>query len=191
MLENSAEPARGNITACFDVIDGVNYRPPTLAEVGPERITGRKITAWSPSLGSYGMGGPGFFGLRLAANDASPDEWLVLRVWGAACWLLLDGKWIEAHPNQYHVQAPLYSNFGPGEQWDLVTDKLVGSVLEAINIEEDALAFQLTGAASHILEMPADSSLLSLYGGTMQPRIWQANENRLDAWVISHGDLWV
>jgi hypothetical protein len=177
--------------ACFDVINEVKLRPQTLREAGLERITGRIITAWSASLGSYGMGGPGFFGLRLAATGEYPDEWLVLRMWGAGCWLLLNGSWIEAHPNQYHVQEPLYSNFGPGEEWDHVTSKLVGATLQSAIVSDGALAFYLAGTGPLKLEIPQDTSLLSLYGGTMQPRVWNPTESRLDAWVISHGDLWV
>ena len=130
---------RGNIVACSDVIDGVNYRPQTLAEVGFERITGRKVTGWSASLGSYGMGGPGFFGLNLAGKGEYPDEWLVLRVWGAGCWLCWTAGGSEAHPNQYHVQEPLYSNFGPGEDWDRVTDKVVGATLRSAVVEDGSL----------------------------------------------------
>jgi hypothetical protein len=191
MLESDGERVPGNIVACSDVIDGVSYRPQTLGEAGFERIVGRKVTAWSASLGSYGMGGPGFFGLKLAAKGEYPDEWLVLRVWGAGCWLLLDGQWIEAHPNQYQVQEPLYSNFGPGEDWDRVTDKVVGTTLRSASVEDGLPVFYLEGAEIHRLQMPKDTSLLSLYGGTMQPRVWQHDGNQLDAWVISHGDLWV
>jgi hypothetical protein len=191
MLETGKGPVQGNIVACFDVIEGVNYRPQTLGEVGLGRITGRNVTAWSASLGSYGMGGPGFFGLRLAATGEHPDEWLILRVWGACCWLLLDGSWIEAHPNQYQVQEPLYSNFGPGEEWDRVTDKLVGATLQHAIVSDRASAFYLAGAEVHKLEIPKDTSLLSLYGGTMQPRVWDPAESQLGAWVISQGDLWV
>ena len=79
MLESDGETPQGNIIACSDVIDGVSYRPQTLGEVGFERITGRKVTGWSASLGSYGMGGPGFFGLNLAAQRCIPG-----RVAGAA-----------------------------------------------------------------------------------------------------------
>lgn len=37
-------------------------RPPTLRDLGTERILNRRIMTWS-ELGSYGMGGPGFFGI--------------------------------------------------------------------------------------------------------------------------------
>ncbi|MEP6776769.1 MAG: hypothetical protein ABJA50_14335 [Chloroflexota bacterium] len=191
MLENSEKQPNGNIVACFDVVDGVSYKPQTLGEVGLDRIIGRSVTEWSANLGSYGMGGPGFFGLRLSAAREYPEEWLVLRVWGACCWLLLDGKWIEAHPNQYHVQVPLYSNFGPGEDWDHVSDKLVGTTLQNALVEPDASVFYLAGAEVHKLELPNDPSLLSLSGGTMQPREWLPGESQLDAWIIAHGDLWV
>jgi hypothetical protein len=47
-------------------------RPKTLSETGYSSIVGNIITAFSVSYGSYGMGGPGFFGLVL--KDESDTE---------------------------------------------------------------------------------------------------------------------
>ena len=63
--------------------------------------------------------------------------------------------------------------------------------MRSVRVEDGSPVFYLEGAEIHRLEMPKDTSLLSLYGGTMQPRVWQDDENPLDAWIISHGDLWV
>ncbi|MGA7733054.1 MAG: hypothetical protein WCD37_17485, partial [Chloroflexia bacterium] len=93
MSDERAGTARRNIIVCTDVIDGQDYVPKTLREVGAGRIVGREVIRWLSSLGSYGMGGPGFFGLRLAAAGDYLEEWLALRLWGADNWLLLDGQW--------------------------------------------------------------------------------------------------
>lgn len=187
----SGEPKR-NIIACKDVIDGQEYVPETLREVDITRITGRWVRGWSASLGSYGMGGPGFFGLRLAESEEYPEEWLVLRLWGAGNWLLMDGQWVEAHPNQYQIREPLYSNFGAGEEWDRMAERVVGAQISEVQIAQDHSVIVLAlGMEKYTLEIPQDTSRLPLYGGTMEPRVWNAYEDQRDAWIISHGDLWV
>ena len=192
MPDERAGAARRNIIVCTDVIDGQDYVPKTLREVGAGRIVGREVIRWLSSLGSYGMGGPGFFGLRLAAAGDYLEEWLALRLWGADNWLLLDGQWVGAHPNQYHVQKPLISDFGGDEDWDRVSEKVVGAVIENVKIERNrSLIVLVREAQTHRLEIPEDTSRLPLYGGTMQPRVWNPDEDQRDAWIVAQGELWV
>ncbi len=192
MVDDSAASNRRNLIACKDVIDGEEHEPKSLREAGTEKIVGRRVIDWSESLGSYGMGGPGFFGLRLAAQGEYPEEWLALRLWGADNWLLLDDQWVGAHPNQYDIQEPLYSNFGEEGSWDRVSEKVRGALLNDVKIERDhSLIFLTVDAAPHRLEIPADTSRLPLYGGTMQPHVWNPDEDQRDAWIIAQGELWV
>lgn len=92
----------GNIL--YPKIDRHSNRPGRLRDLSEARVVGRRVLQWSSHRGTYGMGGPGFFGLELEAKDDHPQEWLVLTIWGAASWLLLDGRWIEAHPKFYDIQ---------------------------------------------------------------------------------------
>jgi hypothetical protein len=190
--EEAGGELKRNLIACKDVIDGQEYVPETMREVDIIRITDRWVRGWSANLGSYGMGGPGFFGLKLADTGDYPEEWLVLRLWGACNWLLLDGQWVEAHPNQYHIQEPLYSNYGGDEDWDHMAERVVGSQITDVVIQQYYSKIVLAlGLEKYMLEIPQDTSLLSLYGGTMEPRVWNPDEDQRDAWIISHGDLWV
>jgi hypothetical protein len=163
----------------------------SLRQTGIERILGRRIVAWSHSLGSYGMGGPGFFGLRLAAAHGRPGEWLVQTLWGADNWQLFDGRWVAAHPNQYHVQRPLVSYFGGDEDWDDLSPMLVDSTIVDAEIVDNASLIELEkDSVLHRLEIPADTTLLPLYGGVQKTRAWIPEESQLDAWVFSSsGDL--
>jgi hypothetical protein len=180
-----------NIVAALDLRDN-RYQPAvSLRDVGVERILGRKVVAWSHSLGSYGMGGPGFFGLQLYSSPAFHAEWLVLTLWAADNWLLFDGQWVAAHPNQYHKQRPLVSYFGGDEDWDDLSEKLVHSTIVAAEIDGDTSRIHLEkGPVSQLLEIPRDTSLLPPHGGSLAPRTWNLSESRLDAWIISEsGDL--
>lgn len=184
---------RRNIVRCVEVDRGHQSRgprPKMLRWVGIQRIVGRKIIRWS-YRGSYGMGGPGFFGLELRAKGRYPREWLVLTLWGAGEWLLLDGEWVEAHPNQYHIQRPLYSNFGGDEDWDDLTGKVVGAeIIEAYITDFSSRLVLLHGVEQHIFELPQDTTRLPVWGGSLEPKRWNPAESHLDAWVLSRrGEL--
>jgi hypothetical protein len=67
--------------------------PETLATVGSNRLLGRRIDGFSTSLGTYGMGGCDFFGIRLAPdNSAKFGEYLVLPISDAAHFVLINGS---------------------------------------------------------------------------------------------------
>ena len=186
LVEGAEE--RRNIVRCMEIDRRHRKRgprPKSLRQVGVRRIMGRKVIGWR-QLGSYGMGGPGFFGLELAARGRYPREWLVLTLWGAGGWLLLDGRWLEAHPNQYHVQRPLFSNFGGAEDWDDLTRRLAGAKIIEASITRDSSAIVLLqGGERHVLEVPEDTTRLSIWGGALKPKVWNRAESHLDAWVVS------
>jgi hypothetical protein len=185
-VTNNIVPARESVGSKYHAVQ-------TLRMLGVERIAERQIIEWHDSLGSYGMGGPGFFGLRLAASGAFPEEWLVLTLWGADNWLLFDGRWVAAHPNQYGTQRPLVSNFAGEEQWDEFSEQVVGASIEGANITDSTSSITLEkDSITHILEIPTDGSRLPLYGGSRALHAWLPSESFLDAWVISQsGDLLV
>ena len=180
--------SRLNIVACKT---SRGERPKTVAEAGIEGIINRRIASWKPYYGTYGMGGPGFFGLELGSTTYWPTtDHLVLTLWCAAGWLLLDDEWIEVHPNQYATRRPLYSNFGPKLRWDDVTPRLVGGTIEKFALGRTSCSLTIrTQDAIHVLELPEDTSRLSLPGGSLQRQIWNSDEDIADAWVICDGDL--
>jgi hypothetical protein len=110
---------------------------------------------------------------------------------GADNWLLLDNRWVAAHPNQYHIQRPLWSNCSQPDDVDEVTDKIVGSVISEAQVEKDFTLIKLKRESTeHMLELPNDASRLPLRGGNKSQYSWNPKEHHLDAWVISRsGDL--
>ena len=65
-------------------------RPVLLAD---KSVVGREIMGFSTCLGTYGMGGRGFFGLLL-----DTDEYLVYTAWHSGFCTLLDDRPIEVYP---------------------------------------------------------------------------------------------
>ncbi len=67
--------------------------PQILADTGIERLMGREVDGFSSSLGSYGMGGHGFFGLRLKpSQDAEFGEYLVLPISSGSRFVRINGS---------------------------------------------------------------------------------------------------
>jgi len=173
--------------------------PKTLREVGINRIIGRKITRWTPDLGSYGMGGCGLFGVRLSKTPEFPEEWLILMLWGAPDWLLVDGKVasagvIERQLKRQHCMGKykLYQinykflllgkwfriNFLGWHglpEWDNFSKKIIGSIILTADVKDSSTRIVLRkGKNEHTMEISV-------------PSHWQWNdeESQLDAWAIS------
>jgi hypothetical protein len=174
--------------------DGV--RPLTLRQMGVAAIVGRQITEWDAHRGTYGTGGPGFFGLHLRGSKADDDFWLVLAVWGASNWLLLDNINITIFPNrEIDRNSPKVwlEISGLGDPTiDNLSDKLLGATITAAEVTDSSSRLELTqGSARHLLELSNDPrpSAVTLSG---KPRRWNPNESHLDAWVVSRsGYLWL
>jgi hypothetical protein len=147
-----------------------------------ERVAGRKILEWSPYCGTYGQGGPGFFGLKLEAKDQIPEEWLILTLWSASDWLEQDGRWITAHPNQYQIQKPLYSNYAGSEKIDEVTPLLKDKVLKRFEVKDKSTVIEIDGTTLAIHKDPAKRPLA---GGSHEPLALEKGESLKNAWIIS------
>lgn len=164
--------------------------PKLLSEQGIDRILHRTILGWSPNIGLYGAGGPGFWGFKLAETDQYPEEWLILTVWNAGDCLLFDGEkgevvaaeFIAMHPDAgveaFHRHYVARINE--------ITEKVVGSkIIEAcITPASSEILFQQADR-THRLEIPKGA-------GSSLGRSWQSEENQRDAWVLSEqNELWV
>ena len=165
-------------------------RPVTIRGAGVKRILHRPILSWTSHMGHWGQSGAGFFALELAETRAYYQEYLVLTLFCASEWLLLDGHWLAAHPNQYATQRPLLSFFGGEQNWDEVSAILVGAEISQAMTADAHTRFILNKAGTqHQLELPQDTSRLPLIGGTLKPRIWPDTESQRDAWVVTQSPL--
>jgi hypothetical protein len=82
-IPDPARPVGGNPPPWGPVCELVDFHPGALTA---ERVVGRTVGEICTCAGTYGMGGPGFLGLRLG------DEWLIIAIWGAASWVQVDGR---------------------------------------------------------------------------------------------------
>lgn len=144
--------------------------PPTIRKTGVERVIGRKVLQASCHLGSYGMGGPGFLGLKLEKNSEHPDEWLVLCLWAADEWVSYDGESVFAINKTYKT-------YGQGKFLENIKSK----VLKSFDIADKSCKIMLDDTALEIAEDPKER----LPHGSGGYRTLMENDSLLDAWVVS------
>ncbi len=113
-------------------------RPIALNNMSVDCLENQKITGFSNHLGSYGMGGPGFFGLLL-----SNQQYLVFAVWGAGSYVLLNQRVVECHPDLYDEHRPWLSNFGGDLTWDELSYALLDATIQDVCLSEHELALTL------------------------------------------------
>lgn len=152
-----------------------------------DALVGRKVVQFSPYCGTYGQGGPGFAGFKLAATATAPEEWLMLCLWGAADWLTVNKRWLEAHPSQYEIQKPLIANCG-NQKWDEFTPMVVGKTISSFEIAERSFNIKIGDALITLSEDPNE-----------RPRYWAGELRELSpgddlrhAWILANSPgVWV
>lgn len=80
--------------------------PVKLIEYGKERLIGGEIVDVCPFLGTYGMGGPGYFGFKIKMQNEI--VWLVVCILGAEAYMLLDDRVFYAETRYKDVFNPWY-----------------------------------------------------------------------------------
>jgi hypothetical protein len=153
--------------------------PPTIKKIGTNRILGRKILDVVQYLGSYGMGGPGFFGIKLEKSRKYPEEWLVLRLWGAADWLHFNGQIISCHPKQEKKWKP----YGA----DNIGIILLGNSIKSAIINTKSCVFKFLNG--HILELKKDPKSRPVTGGSGELRTLSKNDDLRQAWILTSRSL--
>lgn len=157
--------------------------PKLMDKGGPKRIEGRKIVSASPFMGSYGMGGPGFFGLELEKKGRYPKEWLVLTMWGADQWLRVNNKWLNCHPDFWNPGQCYFPTYEPDKCENRINELFKGRIINKFVIGPKwfKLAFDKSPL---VLELPSDLSVLPPHGNG-QRRQWCIGEKMEDGFILS------
>jgi hypothetical protein len=161
-------------------------QPLRLADVAPEIFQNATVISTSYHLGSYGMGGPGFVGLRLRLSRLR-SIWVVFTIWGAAGWLTINHDLLE-------------EGYFPDERRELTgirkfrpLSDLVGSTLTDVQLEYDDAELTFNGTSSPlVLRLQRDSSALPVHRGSKRPKVLALSQDIRDAVVISRrASLWL
>ncbi|MGN1411074.1 MAG: hypothetical protein ACI4WH_01010 [Oscillospiraceae bacterium] len=83
-------------------------KPLDINQFGVDSLKNSKIIDICPYFGTYGMGGPGFFGFKLESYFGI--RWLVYCIWNSGESILIDDRIIECHPKYNHIYNPYIQN---------------------------------------------------------------------------------
>lgn len=160
-------------------------RPPLRLVDEWEWIRGARVLAVDGCMGSYGMGGPGFLGLRVRAFEG--ETWVVFRLWSASDWLTLDDRVVNdgLFPREREGIAP---------DAQVSIQSLVGTTLEAYTCDPERLALGFRGAADQArwLTLRRNGAGVLPWRGTGLPKTIPEGESLDDVVVVSRtGRLWV
>lgn len=138
------------------------------------------------------MGSPGFFGLLLGKRGRRRREWLLCTLWGADNWMLVNGRWLAAHPDQYALQRPLVGaasrrteeghSVPTGEQWDEFRPMVIDQPITRFSCRERACEIVI---GSCTLEIQQDHASRPIFCGNKEPRALKADEDLRTAWVLA------
>ncbi len=145
-----------------------------------EQVTGREINEVLTHVGTYGMGGPGYFGLRFG------EEWLVIAIWGASEWIVADGILIQDH---------FFENYGRPRPWitedaDNLSPKLVGSKVTSLELMQKNMRISFSNGLSLVIDGAAEDR--PILEGTKRPREFMADDDLRKAVFLSPtAEIWV
>lgn len=142
-------------------------RPDTLATRGTSGLIDVEIEGWCNILGTYGMGGPGFFGLLLPPHIGTVvayREYLVFAAWGADERILLDGRVLATHSRYRDQYGPWLTG---GDEGRAALDALLlGARIDAAEVANDYMHLTIShGGRSHVLEYVKNDARLPPMGG--------------------------
>ncbi|MGD9678330.1 MAG: hypothetical protein AB7V16_08305 [Vulcanibacillus sp.] len=113
--------------------------PISLIKFGEERLIGCEIIDLCPFLGSYGMGGPGYFGFKFKVQN--DFMWLVVCIWNAEGYMMLDDR-VLCTANQYKRDYnPWYSSFNQFNK--LFKKELLNYKINNITISDESMTLDL------------------------------------------------
>jgi hypothetical protein len=140
----------------------------------------RPVDEVTTIVGTYGMGGPGFFGLRLG------EEWLVISIWGASDWILVDGRL---------VRDSYYERNGRDTPWiheqeNGLMPYLIGATITMLEIQKHNLTICFSNGA--VLEIDDTPERRFIHEGSKQSRKFRWADDLRDAVFLSPtAEIWV
>ncbi|MEM7057727.1 MAG: hypothetical protein AAF557_09090 [Pseudomonadota bacterium] len=143
-------------------------------------VVGCRIDEASSIVGTYGMGGPGFLGFRL------DQDWLVIAIWGAGEWTLVNGKLVtDIFHDQYDRPIPWIS-----EDNDDLSPLIVGQMISDISVEPRSLRILFSNSA--LLEIDESPDRRPIMEGSKEPRAFKFDDDlRRAVFLAPTTEIWV
>ena len=158
--------------------------PRRMSNVSEEAYKGAKVLRLCPYLGSYGMGGPGFWGLKCKLGGQ--QFWIVYRLWSADSWITLDGKFLKSS-----LMDDELADIQPERLID--SESLLGAVVESFEVDQDKALLTLTDREGEFryVELRSDGSTILPWRGNGEKKVFLEEESLEDGVILSRrANLW-
>lgn len=175
-IPDPSKPLPGDVPPWGPTCELVDFEPPFLTA---GMVIGRTVDEIRTQVGTYGMGGPGFLGLRLGG------EWLVIAIWGAASWAQVDGRIVE---------DVFWDKNGRPRPWitgegDELSGVLVGRPITSFEVARHSLAARIGERTLSVTESPESRPILE---GNKEPRSFEpADDLRRAVFLSPTTEIWV
>lgn len=162
-------------------------RPRTMQEFAIENFVGGRIVDICTCEGTYGMGGPGFFGITFEKEEV--EYILTYCIWAAGEHILLNDRVLECHPSFANVYKPW---LGVGERWqkdqNYLKELITGTVISKVDLEEHSLQIELNSEEGvvHHLFTEKQSNAFPPQGGTGKKRLSYGEGCMGDYWLVTY-----
>lgn len=161
-------------------------KPLYIEEFGITNFKSSKILEFSTCCGSYGMGGPGFFGIKFYGSYGI--RWLIYCIWNAGEHILFNGRVIECHPLFMQKYNPWIGYNGYKEDKERLNKMLSGLIVSGIKLTDTEIIINLED--SSLQEYTICSYKYSDYfpeqGGTKKKRNSFDSGTMKDYWLVTY-----
>ena len=157
--------------------------PIRIKDTPQEYYCGCTIARTYPYIGSYGMGGPGFLGLKCRKNHQS--FWIVFILWASDGWLTLDGNLIDS--GLFGEEKILYQKRGI-----LPIDTIHGGKLLSVLFTECNVMLNIQkNGITHVIELRRDGTTVPPWRGSGEKKTFRSDESLEDSIILSRrARLW-
>lgn len=144
--------------------------PLNIEQFGVENFSGSHILDVSTCCGTYGMGGPGFFGLKIQGEYGT--RWVTYCIWAAGEHILFDERILECHPNYSEQYKPLVSFYDYTKSLDALKGQLTDMTIKEMVVSNDAFEIELIDSKleTHLIQSYKFSDKFPEQGGTGEKR---------------------
>ncbi|MFA7013456.1 MAG: hypothetical protein WC202_10945 [Desulfobacterales bacterium] len=159
-------------------------RPPRrLCDIPREEYLQCTIVTTCASLGSYGTGGPGFFGLQ--CRKKRKTFWIIFTLRGADGWLTLNGRLIASSLSE--ADKKTYA-----KQGNIATEAVHGGTLASVKYLPSSIEIKIQQEdAEHVIELRRDGKTVPAWRESGEKKQFRDTELLEDALVVSRrANLW-
>lgn len=142
-------------------------------------LAGKPVEEISTELGSYGMGGEGFFRLRLG------QDWFVIALSGAAAWLRFDGLLVEDWFYERHGRPKPWID----DEGDRLSPQILGAQIVRVDVHPHSLHLGFDNGSQLSLDTTME---LPVFEGTKAPRrLLQEDDLNHALFLAPSREIWV